>query len=577
MRRISLLTMMCCIAFLAVSQKKAPKWMEKQRKAIISITTYGKDNKVLHTGNGFFISESGEALAGYSLFKGAERATATDTEGKTYPVTTIMGADGLYDVIKIQVHVPKKIPFFSLATEPLANGSNVYLVLYTTEKTATFKEGTVTEVSKLKDPYSYYKTSIALESAQWINAPLLTEEGRVVGLMQEDAAGKKDVSYAVSAGYVNSLEVNSMSLLSATYTDIGIRKAWPKEVEQAQISLFLLKGSQDAKTYLETINDFIAAFPHHSEGYQSRASLYAYSRAELAGTPAEEQLYLDRALEDLNTAAQYIPKKSDALYNRARLIFDIANGDTTITDKNWTVAAAMTLLQEAIDEEDSPVYRQLEGDMFFSLGAYEPAYESYMKVTESDMASASSYYLAAKAKENIPGTNISDIIALLDKAIDMGKENPTEDTFAYLLERIDFKMKLTLYEEAITDYDLYAEMLGGRVNHSFYYYREQAKFRMGDFAGALADIQEALKAVPLNPNYLAEEASVYIRLEKYPEALQSIDKAIEQAPDFASCYRLKGVAYVRTSQKNKACEAFQKAQELGDPVVARLIKEHCGE
>ena len=88
--------------------KKAPKWMDKQRKAVVTVTTYGKDNQKKASGTGFFITETGEALSGYSLFKDAARATVTDADGKEYPVSRILGADELYDVIKFKVEVPKK-------------------------------------------------------------------------------------------------------------------------------------------------------------------------------------------------------------------------------------------------------------------------------------------------------------------------------------------------------------------------------------------------------------------------------------------------------------------------------------
>ena len=63
--------------------------------------------------------------------------------------------------------------------------------------------------------------------------------------------------------------------------------------------------------------------------------------------------------------------------------------------------------------------------------------------------------------------------------------------------------------------------------------------------------------------------------QKYEEALNSLSRAIQLAPDFASCYRLRGVCYVRQGKKNEACEALNKAKELGDPVAEKMIKEHC--
>gem|GEM_PF-530050 len=137
--------------------------MNKAKRAVFTITTYGKDGNKLATSTGFFISETGEAVSAYNIFKGAEKATITDFEGKTFLVKNILGADELYDAVKFQVEVPKKAVFLPIAAEPVANGTNAYLLLYSTGKNATFKSGAITEVSKLKDPYKYYKMAVALE------------------------------------------------------------------------------------------------------------------------------------------------------------------------------------------------------------------------------------------------------------------------------------------------------------------------------------------------------------------------------------------------------------------------------
>jgi hypothetical protein len=555
------------------AQGKAPKWMDKSRKAVVQISTFDNDNRQLHAGTGFFVSENGEILAAYSLLKGAAKAQAVDADGKSYPIERIWGADEMYDVIRMQAVVPKKVAFLPLAKEPAAVGSPVYLMPFSTGKQLVFKEGQIAEVSKLKDSYSYYKTSFPLTS-QEVNSPVLLATGEVLGLAQEDASGKNEHSYAVSAGYAQSLRVSSTDLLGSTYNAIGIRKAWPEDVDQAVVALFLVRSLQTPQQYLETLNDFIVSFPSSSDGYINRASHYAVNRKALASSPAEESAYLDKALEDVNTAARYAEKPGDVYYNRAKLIFEIAATDTTITKPEWTIDAALEAVAQAVAQEDLPAYRQLQGDILFYQQQFAEAYEAYMKVNESDMATAESYYMAAKAKENTPGFNIGDVIALLDKAIEKSGTPPGPAAATYLLERVDWKMQMTMYQEAVADYDLYYQAVGGRVEAPFYYYREQAKFRAGDLAGALADIQEAIRLQP-SPDHLAEEASVYIRMEDYTHALESLEKALAEAPDFASCYRLKGICLVRQNKKAEACEVFNKAKELGDPLANRLIREHC--
>lgn len=574
MRRIVLLITICCQIFCVAAQKKAPKWMEKQRKAVVTVTTYGKDNLKKASGTGFFITETGEALSGYSLFRDAFKATVTDADGKEYPVTSILGADELYDVIKFKVELPKKAVFLPMAQEPVAQGSAVYLMPYATTKITRYGEGPVAEVSKLKEPFSYYKISMPLEPGQ-VNAPVLTENGEVFGLAQEDASGKKEDSYAVSAGYANSLQVNSADAFNTTYSRIGIKKAWPSDVNQAQVSLYLMANSQDPKTYLATLNDFIATFPNSPEGYLSRANHYAFHRADLAPSEEEQTAYLDKALEDINTASRFSDRKGDVWFNRAKLIYGVAAEDTTLRNDSWTIQAATEAIQKAIEAEDLPLYHQMEGDINLFKGDYEKAYEDYMIVNNSDMASSTTWYWAAKAKANIRGANFGDIIALLDSAIALCGTPPTNEAAPYILDRVDLRLKLMQYKEAVDDYNLYYDVLNGQVGDRFFYYREQAKFRMNDFAGALEDIQSAIRLNPDDPTFHAEEASIYIRQENYDQALRSLENALRLAPDFASCYRLRGICYVRQNKKAEACEAFHKAKELGDPVVDKLIKEHC--
>lgn len=557
----------------ATAQGKAPKWMDKSRKAVVKITTFDKDNRQAQSGIGFFVSESGEVLTSYTLLKGALKAQVTDADGKTYPVVRIWGADDMYDVIRVQTTVPKKVAFLPMANEPVPVGSPVYLMPFSTEKKFPFKEGKLTEVTKLKDTYSYYQASFPITSGE-INAPLMTATGEVIGLAQEDASGKNEASYAVSARYGNSLRIAATDLLSPIYNSMSIQKAWPEDPEQAVVALFLVRSMQTSEGYLETLSDFIAAFPNLSDGYVSRASHYATNRKELASSPAGEKEYLDKALADINAASGYSKNPGEVHYNRAKLIFEVSATDSTINQQGWSVEDAQSAVAEAISAEDLPVYRQLQGDVFLYRGEYADAYDSYMVVNESDMATAESYYLAAKAKENTTGFNIGDVIALLDKAIERTGTPPGAAAATYLLERVEWKMQLMMYQEAVADYNLYYDAVGGRVEAPFYYYREQAKFRAGDLEGALIDIQQAISMDPI-PDYLAEEASVYIRMEDYVKALASVEKALAEAPDFASCYRLKGICLVRTNKKAEACDAFNKAKELGDPLANRLIREHC--
>lgn len=572
MKRIVLLLMICSQSLLVFAQKNTPKWLEKARKSVITVDTYDKDGKKLATGTAFYVTETGEALSAYDLFKGAEKAIVRDVEGKEYPVKAILGADELYDVIKFKVETPKKVNALVLAAEPVAEGAPVYLLPFSTEKTATFKQGSVAEISNLKDNYKYYKVSVPFTTGE-DNTPLLTAEGAVFALTQPDAGGKTEHAYGLSAGYANKLAVASTDFLNAAYRNIGIRKGWPADLDQATVALYLIGNSESPKDHLLTINDFIETFPNASEGYLNRANHYAYNRSTLEG--GNESANLSKALDDIKTALKLSDKPGDVLFNQAKLIYGVAVSDSLLKQPEWTIDAALTTLDKAISMEDSPVYHQLKGDIYLSQEKYPEAFSEYAVINGSDMATPATYYMAAKIKENITGFNIGDVIDLLTKAIEACDATQKTEASGYLLDRIEWRLRLMQYDEAVADYDRFYDLVNGQVSSNFYYKREQAKFRAENFDGALQDIQLAIAAAPENPDFLAEEASIYMRKQDYNAALGSLDKALTIAPDFAACFRLKGICFLRLNKKTEACKVLNKANELGDPVAAKLIKENC--
>lgn len=557
-------------SFIAVSvhaQQKAPKWMDKQKQAVVVITTYNKDNKELRKGTGFFVSETGELLSSYSVLKNADHAVVKDAKGKEYEVSRVIGADELYDVIRLRADVDKKVAFLVIADQKPTEGSTAYLMPFSEGKIKNFGSGKINDITKLKGDYSYYELSIPINH-DCVNSPIMTEDGKVIGLAQEDASGNKERSFAVSAAYAHSLNIQAMDVLNSTYSDLGIRKAWPENAEQAQVMLMLLQGKQDAKTYLETLNDYIQTFPSNTDAYLSRASHYAYFRKELGANS------LDMAMNDIRSYQDKVDDKSEGLYQEAKLMYGVASSDSLLNNGSWSVESAKAKLDEAISELDKPLYHQLKADIYVNEGNMQQAYDEYMIVNKSDIASPSTWYMAAKLREKMPNINIGEIINLLDSAIVAGESSPKPEIAPFVLERIDWKLKLTKYREAIADYDLYYQMMNGNVNDSFFYFREQAKFRANDLDGALADIKEAIKMAPDNATYLAEEASVLIRKEQYAEALASVDKALALAPDFAACHRLRGVSLIRQKKMDEAKVSLLKASELGDKVADRLLKDN---
>ena len=568
-RSIIFLFLFVCQVITTTAQKKAPKWLENAEKAIVTIETTTKEG-MTKTGPGFLISENGEAIASYELFRKAEKAFLSTSDGVRLPVTHILGADMMYGVIRFKVTLPKKTAFLQVAKVSPVMSATVFLPPSKEEK--NLAQGAITEITKMGGVYDYFKIEMPLPQSQ-NGFPLLTETGEVFAIAQADASGKGN-TFGLSLAYIQSLQATATDIFNRSYSDISIRNAWASDVENAQIALMLYSAQQDAATYLETLTDFIATFPTDAGAYFKRASHYAFLRKELASTENEQLQMLDKAWNDLESAAKLSKNKGDGFYNKARLIFEVVAGDSLPLYKNWNLKTVDENLQKAIKEANLPAYRQLEGEIAFYKEDYEKAYSSFMTVNQSSESSGVSFYLAAKSKQLIEGTNLMEVISLIDNAV---TKSPPEEAAAYLLENIDLKIQLGLYDQVIEDYNKYLVLTKGDVSDAFYYYRQQAKFRSGDFEGALKDIETAILMDKTNALYFAEKASVCLRLNDIQIAQESAEKALELDEEFASAYRLLGICLIRQEKQTEACSIFIKAKELGDPLVDRLIRENCNE
>ena len=569
MKHILIILFAVSQAITASAQKKDQKWLENAKKSIVTIETTTKEG-VKKTGSGFFILANGEVVALYELFKNAASAVVITSEGEQLPVTQVIGADDMYNVIRVKVAVPKKISFLPVAKSSPTFQSTVYLL--STDEENNLKQGVVSVISKVNSVYDYFQIDMATPSTQ-LGSPLLTETGEVFALTQADASGKGK-TFGISIAYIQSLQATATDMFKQKYAEIGIRAAWSPSIEDAQISLILYASQQDPVTYLETLNDFIATFPNDAESYIKRASHYAFRRKELVPTESEQLQLLEKAWNDLESAAKITKKKGDDFYQKAYLIFGVIAGDSLLTYKNWNLKSVEEFIQKAIKATDLPRYRQLEGEIAYYKGNYEKAYASFSIVTKSPEATGASFYYAAKTKQQQENPDLLEIIALLDSAV---AKSPQLEIGEYLLENINLKLQLELYEPAIKDYDKYLIAMEGNVSDMFYYYRQQAKYRIGDFEGALKDIEMAILLDNTNALYLAEKASICLRLSDLPKAQEFAEKAIALDDEFASAYRLLGVCLLRQEKKPEACVHFNKAKELGDPVVDRLIKENCNQ
>ena len=80
MKRI-LFTIITLTLGLVATNAQNPSWAKKAAQAVFTLKTFNADGTLLSSSNGCFISDNGEAVSGFTPFKGAQRAVVIDADG----------------------------------------------------------------------------------------------------------------------------------------------------------------------------------------------------------------------------------------------------------------------------------------------------------------------------------------------------------------------------------------------------------------------------------------------------------------------------------------------------------------
>lgn len=565
MKKKMILLLACSLAFETGFSQELPKWANKARKAVFSIITYGKDNQIINTGNGFYIDENGTGVSDFSLFKGADHAVVVTADGKELPITYILGANDMYDVVKFQTESDKKCTALTPATQAGTVGKTVYLLPYSTQNNVTAQKGTITKTDSI-DNNSFYYTLDMTTTDKTVSCPIMNEAGEVLGLIQKNVNEQDKSSYAIGVNYARSLSINALSLNNFALHSIGIRKGLPEDESQALVFLYMASSQLDSKEYLELLDEFISKYPQNSDGYSRRATLYINM-----GDEAHYKL----ADQDLNKMLEVSKNKAEGHYGVAKLIYSYVlslNGQQPYA--NWTLDHALSEINEAIKTDNQSLYYQLQGDIYFAQQKYPEAFASYDFVNHSSLASPASFYAAAKTKELIEGSSKTEAIALMDSAVARFTVPYGNDAAPYLYERARMKSENGQYREAVSDYNAFYDAMMGQVSAEFYLIREQTEMECRMYQQAVNDINKAIEMEPDNEAYWVEKGSVHLRINQLDEAVKALQRATELNPDNGIAYRMMGYAQITKGNKKEGMANLEKARQLGDNVAADLINKY---
>lgn len=533
-----------------------PSWVKNASKSVFTLKTFAADGSLIASSNGFFTGANGEAVSSFTPFKGAVRAVIIDASGKEMNVSGMIGVNDMYDVAKFRV-AGKTRPL-AVAAGIAQSGEKVWLLPYL--ETKAIKDGTVRKAESFQQDYAYY--TIAMQtSEQVISSPLLNNNGEVIGLLQPAASGADSLCYAVSARFADSLKVTGLSINDPTLKLTKIRMEMPESLSDANLMMYLAGASTDSANYVQLISEFIQKFPSTPDGYAYRA-LFASSNGDFAS-----------AEKDMEEAIKRSDNKDNEHYNYARMIY---NKEIYQADKpydNWSLDKALGEARQAWNINPIPAYKELEANILYTQKNYAEAYDRFIELTKTNMSTAETWYCAAQCKGQLKDTTA--MVALLDSAMNTFSKPYLKQAAPYLWARANAKFNTKKYREAVNDMNDYEQLMAANVNANFYYIRHQAEIEGRLFQQALNDITQATKMEPKNSFYLAEKASLEVRVGLYDQAAETANEIITLEPDNSDGYLFLGLSQCMKGKKKEGLVNLQKAKELGYPQADELINKYA--
>lgn len=537
-----LTTILIALLTVTLSAIAQPGGVKKAPKSVFTLTTFTADGTILANSYGVFVSEQGECISLFTPFKGAATATIVDQNGKMYDVDAIIGANDTYDVCRFRINA-KTTPAPVATT---AAGGETWMVGYGKKK-PMMKALTVKTVETFMEKYNYYIFDEELEVTNE-GCPIFNANGEVIGLATRPSSSY--ATHATDVQYFLSMVSEGLSTHNPLLQKTGIRVALPSDLNQARLMLMTMDTTTDSLRAEQTIDEFNQKFGDEIDGYSTRARI-AYGRGDFEKVDAA-----------MNEACQKAKNRDEALAEYAKFVYTKCIYLNDSIYPSWNLDRALQLATEAYTIKPEASYKHQQAQVQYAKGDYQTAFNLYSEASEV-MPTSEIFYEMAQSKGQM-GADNNEILVYLNKAVDACPRPLNQMGAPYILARGMQLEEAGELRKAMADYNLYDTLMVFRAQDDFYYKRYQCELKMRMFQQALNDIAHAAYINPAQPTYIAEMASLNLRLGMFDEAIQACDLCLRITDQYSDVYIVKGVALAQKAMIPEAREAFLRAKELGD-------------
>ena len=168
----------------APEKSRVEKLADKVRPAVVLVTVFDPTGKLLRSGTGFFVSESGRIITTVRTIDGAVNAVAKASDGEIYNITSVLTSSSKLGVAILNADV-KSVPALPLSEKALSETGTQAAVIGSALAGNDGKPLEATVAKNGGEQSSNELTLAATVPEASHGAPVVDDEGQVIGVVTE--------------------------------------------------------------------------------------------------------------------------------------------------------------------------------------------------------------------------------------------------------------------------------------------------------------------------------------------------------------------------------------------------------
>ncbi|MFK8006982.1 MAG: tetratricopeptide repeat protein [Saprospiraceae bacterium] len=231
---------------------------------------------------------------------------------------------------------------------------------------------------------------------------------------------------------------------------------------------------------------------------------------------------------------------------------------------------ALEMVNKALKEfPKSAITYDLKGFILKKQGKFDDAVDAFTKAVTVEPDFAIGWYNLGRIERSL--NHFEKAKTYLDKSIEL----QSDLTKAYFERALLFK-QIGEKEKALDDYNTIIKMKGDTYMEAFSN-RGLTKKMLGDYGGALADLNQAIEEFPQNAELRKNRGNLNLLFGLHRKAIDDYTQAITLDENYAEAYYNRALAFFLIYDKISGCTDLDKSINLGYEMATKTRDYFCTE